>query len=397
MERKAVDYARRDWLLGQAHALLDFHAGAVNPQGGFRTLGMTGQPLATGPGGAERALHEVTRMVHSYAIATRIDYPGARAIVDHGMDWLLNRQYDAQNGGFYWSVNDDGPVETLKQAYGHAFVLLAAASAHEAGHPDAEKLRDLAMTALWTHFWEEAPGAVSDTFDADWTNSLAYRGQNANMHLTEALMAAHDAWGDAVYLTSARRIADRIINVNARAAGWVVPEHFHPDWRADPDYAGDVMFRPSGTTPGHALEWARLVLELWQRTGRQDDWMPEAAAGLYRQAVGLGWLPQGGFAYTLANDGTVSRDWRLWWPCAEAINAAWALAQVDPDPVWIDWYAKVWGFVDRTMIDHVNGGWIPEIDATGAPKTTVFAGKPDVYHALQACLIPAEVMGPRYG
>ncbi|RWR06864.1 AGE family epimerase/isomerase [Paenirhodobacter populi] len=391
-----ADYSDKRWLLAQARALLDFHVNAVDPKGGFRTLDLEGQPLPPGPGGAERALHEVTRMVHAYAMATRLDYPKAREIVDHGIEWLLTRQYDAQNGGFFWSVDDNGPVDPLKQAYGHAFVLLAAASAHQAGHGDAEKLRDLAMETLWTRFWEEEHGAVSDTFDADWTNGLAYRGQNANMHLTEALMAAHDAWGDAIYLTSARRIAERIINVNARAAGWVVPEHFHPDWSPDPDFAGDVMFRPSGTTPGHALEWARLVLELWQRTGRMDDWMPEAAQGLFRQAVGLGWLPDGGFAYTLANDGTVSRDWRLWWPCAEAINAAWALDQVAPDPFWRGWYGRVWSFVDRNMIDHRHGGWFPEIGPDGEPKTTVFAGKPDIYHALQACLIPAGVMGPAY-
>ncbi|HEY0212037.1 MAG TPA: AGE family epimerase/isomerase [Paenirhodobacter sp.] len=394
--KDSAHYANQDWLLAQARALLDFHAGALDPKGGFLTLDLTGQPMPTGPGGGERALHDMTRMVHCYAIATKLGYPEARALVDHGMDWLLTRQYDARNGGFFWSVDDNGPVVGLKQAYGHAFVLLAAASAQGAGHPDAEKLRDLAMQALWTHFWDEEAGAVCDTFAADWTDGLDYRGQNANMHLTEALMAAHDAWGDPIYLTSARRIAQRIINVNARAARWVVPEHFHADWSLDPDYAGDVMFRPSGTTPGHALEWARLVLELWQRTGRQDDWMPEAAAGLYRQAVGLGWLPEGGFAYTLANGGTVSRDWRLWWPCAEAINAAWALNQVTPDPFWAGWYDRVWAFVDRNMIDHVHGGWVHEIGPNGEPKTSVFAGKPDMYHALQACLIPAGVLGPRY-
>ncbi|WP_253944247.1 AGE family epimerase/isomerase [Pseudogemmobacter hezensis] len=390
------DYRSQDWLLSQARAILKFHDAGRDPSGGFRALDLEGKPFPAGPGGAPRILHDICRMIHCYAIATRIDWPGAAEMVDHGMNWLLTRQYDAVNGGFFWAVDDNGPIDPLKQAYGHAFVLLAAASAHQAGHKDAEKLRDLGLDALWTHFWDQDFQAVSDTFDADWSNGLPYRGQNANMHLTEALMAVYTAWGDPDILAAATAISERIINQNARAAGWVVPEHFTPGWQIDPDFDGDAMFRPSGTTPGHALEWSRLVLELWQLSGRRAAWMPEAAQGLYRQAVALGWLPEGGFAYTLGNDGKVSRDWRLWWPCAEAIAAAWALDQTVPDPFWGTWYDRVWAFTDASFIDHEFGGWIHEIDPEGKPQTRVFNGKPDIYHALQACLIPAGVMGPRY-
>ncbi|MGA0615005.1 AGE family epimerase/isomerase [Paracoccus sp. KR1-242] len=385
-----------DWLDGQARALWDFHAAALDPTGGFRPLDLEGKPSGDEPRGrgAARALHDVCRMVHSYALAVPQGYPGARQIVDHGMDWLLGPQHDDVHGGFFWSVDDAGPVDSLKQAYGHAFVLLAAASAARVGHPDAENLRDLAMHPLRAHFWDVDFGAVSDTFDADWRNGLDYRGQNANMHLTEALLAAHATWGDPSCLVAATGIAERLLNRNARAAGWVVPEHFTRDWHVDPDFDGDAMFRPSGTTPGHALEWSRLVLDLWNRGGRVHDWMPEAADGLFRQAVKLGWLPEGGFAYTLGQDGAVSRDWRLWWPCAEGIAAAWTLDQCRPDTFYREWYARCWGFADRFFIDHRNGGWFHQIDDTGRPATGIFPGKPDIYHALQACLIPAGRMWP---
>ncbi|WP_134681820.1 AGE family epimerase/isomerase [Paracoccus ravus] len=386
----------RDWLIAQAHRLWDFHAAGLDPSGGFRTLDLTGQPLADTPRGqgAERALHDVCRMIHSYALAVHAGHPQGRAIVDHGMNWLFDRQYDPVHDGFWWSVDDAGPVDSRKQAYGHAFVLLAAASAHRAGHPRATELRDLALDALMGRFWDKDHGAVSDTFEADWSDGLDYRGQNANMHLTEALLAAHAAWGDPDHLAAALGIAERLINRHARDAGWVVPEHFTRDWREDPDFDGDAMFRPSGTTPGHALEWSRLVLELWQRNGRRDDWMPEAAEGLFRRAFELGWLPDGGFAYTLDNSGAVSRDWRLWWPCAEAIAAAATLDECRPDPWFRARCAEVWDFTDRFLIDHKHGGWFHQIDAQGRPATGVFAGKPDIYHALQACLIPAGMMWP---
>ena len=99
------------------------------------------------------------------------------------------------------------------------------------------------------------------------------------MHLTEALMAAFEATGDRTYLTMAERIAALIINCHARAEGWRVAEHFHADWSVDRDYAGDPMFRPAGTTPGHALEWSRLLVQLWELGGRAPPLDGRSGAG----------------------------------------------------------------------------------------------------------------------
>lgn len=386
----APDYHDRGWLMAQARALWDFHAAALDPAGGFRTLDLLGNPLGVEPRGqgAERALHDVCRMVHCYALARPAGHPAAARIVDHGLDWLLGPQHDARHGGFYWSCDDAGPLDAQKQAYGHAFVLLAAASAERAGHGRAARLRDLALAAL-DRFRDDPAGPVSDTFAADWTAGPAYRGQNANMHLTEALLAAHDAWGDPAHLDWARGIAGRLIDGHARAAGWVVPEHFTARWQVDRDFDGDAMFRPSGTTPGHALEWSRLLIVLWDRGGRREAWMPEAAQALFRRAMAEAWLPEGGLAYTLDWSGAVSRRWRFWWPVAEAIGAAWTLAQATGDAFYGEWYDRAWRFADARLIDHARGGWFHEIGPDDRPAPGLFPGKPDIYHALQACLIPA--------
>ena len=56
------------------------------------------------------------------------------------MQAIRQRHRDAKHGGYFWSFDDDGPRERDKLAYGHAFVLLAAASAKCVGHPDADAL-----------------------------------------------------------------------------------------------------------------------------------------------------------------------------------------------------------------------------------------------------------------
>jgi len=40
------------------------------------------------------------------------------------------------------------------------------------------------------------------------------------------------------------------------------------------------------------------------------------------------------------------------------------------------------------LIDRREGGWHPQLDDSLTPVAGYFVGKPDLYHALQACLIP---------
>ncbi|MEP5092091.1 MAG: AGE family epimerase/isomerase, partial [Paracoccaceae bacterium] len=202
-EVSGPDFATRkdhgQWLLRQASSLFDFfEPHLLNPVGGFHCLDSTGLPLPSAPGhdGSERQLHETTRMVHCFAIGKLVGRPVSDDIIDHGMAFLWARHRDTTNGGYYWGVDDFSPTNPAKQAYGHAFVLLAGASAKVAGHPDADRLMEDVSEVLLSRFWENDVGATSEEYSADWKTISNYRGQNSNMHLTEALMAAHEATGD---------------------------------------------------------------------------------------------------------------------------------------------------------------------------------------------------------
>ncbi len=382
----------RSWLVDQATALFAlFERGSINPAGGFYFIDDTGRPIARSAASGEapsRELHATTRNVHCFVIARLLGRPGADAFIDHGMDYLWNAHRDAKNGGYFWGVGDDGPTDPKKQAYGHAFVLLAASSAKLVGHPDADRLIADITEILRTHFWESTHGAVTEEFEADWTPISKYRGQNSNMHLTEALMAAFEATGDKTYLEMAESIASLIIGRKAEENGWRVAEHFDDSWTLDREYSGGDIFRPAGTTPGHSLEWTRLCLQLWELGGRRLDWLADAARAIFARAVANGWdKTRGGFHYTLDwNDKPLLKN-RLWWPCAEGIGAAHFLNEIDGGAEYEEWYRRIWDFVANHLIDRDNGGWYPEV--RGDPGVTpLFHGKPDLYHSLQASLIP---------
>lgn len=387
----------RKWLFEQATSLFDFfETHSINLAGGFNTLDDTGLPLPpkAGHDGCERQLHETTRMVHCFTVGKLVGRPRADEFIDHGMNYLWNRHRDLKNGGYFWGVDDTAPTNPTKQAYGHAFVLLAGASAKVAGHPDADRMIEDITDVLLQRFWEPDTGATSEEYNADWQPISDYRGQNSNMHLTEALMAAYEATNDQNYLTMAESIAELIIHRHAREQGWRVAEHFGADWQVDRSYAGDPMLRPAGTTPGHALEWARLLIQLWDLGGKQKSWIPEAAKHLFLTTVDIGWNDDtGGFYYTLDWNNVPDRSDRYWWVCAEGIGAANALSTAYDDPLFEDWYRRIWGFVDAHVIDHQLGGWIPELDNELGRVNRVFTGKPDLYHALQACLLPLAQSG----
>jgi mannose/cellobiose epimerase-like protein (N-acyl-D-glucosamine 2-epimerase family) len=177
----------RQWLSDQARALLDFfQRESINPGGGFFDLDEGGRAIP----GSPRQIHNTARMVHCYAIGSLLGHPGSDDIVDHGMQFLWTGHRDAEHGGYMWSLDENGPADASKQAYGHAFVLLAASSAKVVGHPLADRVLADVTEVLDRRFWEEQHGAVAEEFARHWAIISQYRGQNSNMHLTEALMAA---------------------------------------------------------------------------------------------------------------------------------------------------------------------------------------------------------------
>ncbi|EBA11564.1 AGE family epimerase/isomerase [Roseobacter sp. CCS2] len=374
----------RAWLKRQSESQLTFFAASMQPGPGFCLLGHDGTPLPT----KEQELHTTTRLVHSYSLGVLQGHQGAKDIVDHGMAYLASHHKDTVHGGYVWALTDDEISDDRKLAYGHVFVLLAASSAKMAGHPDADALLADITGILDRHYWEEDAGLLCDEWNRDWTPFSTYRGMNANMHAVEAMLTAVEATGETVFLDRAARILDFFTRQIAPKENWRLPEHYTQDWQIDRNYAGNHMFRPAGTTPGHSFELGRLTLQHWDLMGRPETDAPQVARRLIEQALHDAWLPEGGFAYTLNFDGTVADGSRFWWPVTEAIGAIATLIALDRRTEDETWYRRLWHFANATFIDHDQGGWFPAIDEEGAPTSSIFLGKPDIYHSLQACIFP---------
>jgi hypothetical protein len=108
------------------------------------------------------------------------------------------------------------------------------------------------------------------------------------------------------------------------------------------------MFRPSGTTPGHWLEWARLLLQLWSLGGKKLAWLPDAAKALFAQSMLLGWdSDKGSFFYTLDWEDKPAKREKMWWPACEGAAAAHYLNEHLPSDFHEESYRKIWNVIER--------------------------------------------------
>lgn len=385
------------WLADEGNRLLTFAKASRLPDG-FGNLDERGVL----PASACAETMNTARMTHSFAMAHIRGIPGCAALVDHGIAALAGPLRDAQYGGWFSApLTEQG--ETDKQAYLHAFVALAASSAVVAGRPGAQVLLSQAIEVIQSRFWSEDEGAMRESFARDWTQEEAYRGANSNMHSTEAFLALADVTGDAQWLDRALRIVERVIHGHAAANDHQVIEHFSQTWEPLLEYNHDNRadgFRPYGTTPGHAFEWARLLLHLEAARQRlklpTPAWLLADARQLFANACRDGWDVDGlpGIVYTL--------DWqtqpvvrhRLHWVHCEAAAAAAALLQRTDEKQYEDWYRCFWEFNETLFIDRQLGSWHHELNERNQPSADIWPGKPDLYHAYQATLLPVLPLAP---
>jgi mannose/cellobiose epimerase-like protein (N-acyl-D-glucosamine 2-epimerase family) len=343
-----------------------------------------------------RHLVSSTRFVFDYAMAARAF--GEPAYVDatrHCLAYLRQAHRNAGSGGYAWTLEKGWPDDTTNHAYGVALVLVAYASAHRAGIAEAAAWMEETWELLERHFWDEHARLYRDEADFDW-QFAPYRGQNANMHLCEAMLAAYEASGAQRYLDRALLLADHMTRRQAAKAGGLVWEHYDADWNIDWDYNRDNpkhLFRPWGFQPGHQTEWAKLLLILDRHV--KADWLLPTARKLFDTAVAKAWDAEyGGLYYGFAPDGTICDADKYYWVQAESLAAAACLAQRTGEDAYWQWYQRLWEYAWTHFVDHEYGAWYRILDRRNRKYSDEKspAGKTD-YHTMGACYEVLNVLG----
>lgn len=373
-----------------ARTMAFYHPRAIDPAGGFYHYFKDDGTVYER---SHRHLVSSTRFVFDYAMAA-VEFEDADYLdaARHGLDYLHRAHRDPATGGYAWTIRDGRPEDRTNHAYGVAFVLLACASARRAGIVEAAPWMDETWELLETRYWDAAAGLYRDEADEHWHFS-PYRGQNANMHMCEAMLAAYQASDDPRYLDRALTLADHMTRRQAAKANGLVWEHYDEHWDVDWNYHRDDprhLFRPWGFQPGHQAEWAKLLLileSLLAGRGREQRWLLPVARHLFDTALARAWDDRhGGISYGFAPNGQVCDGDKYFWVQAESLAAAALLHARTGLALYDQWYERLWTYAWRHFVDHRHGAWyrILTHDNRKYDDEKSPAGKVD-YHTMGAC------------
>ena len=385
---KTPVFRDKDFLIKHAESIMHFyHPRCIDKEKGgfFHYFKDDGSVYDS----ATKHLVSSTRFIYNYSMAY-IHFKDDEYLdaVRHGINFLRNSHLNQKTGGYAWILNGKSMADSSNYCYGLAFVLLAYSTAYKAGISEAKIYIEEVFELMEKYFWRDEFGLYADEISYDWSKVSNYRGQNANMHSCEALIASYEATNEQKYLDRALIISDNICNRQAEQADGLIWEHYSSEWRIDWSFNKDKpddLFRPWGFQVGHLTEWSKLLLILERYVNK--DWLLPRAIELFEDAVEMGWDEKNdGLFYGFAPNGDICDRDKYFWVQAESFAAAALLANRTKDAKYWDWYEMIWQFSWKHMIDHNYGAWFRILDGKNNKYDDLKspAGKTD-YHTMGAC------------
>ncbi|GAB2801693.1 AGE family epimerase/isomerase [Rhabdobacter roseus] len=357
----------------------------------------------------EKSLIAQTRTVYTFSAAHRAGHGDGRYadIARHGVDFLLEKMWDAEHGGFYWLMNRRGEVLIdEKIAYGHSFVMYSLseytlATGDPRGLEYAQRTFDLLQKyATDTHY-----GGYFEMFHRDWTlkGPGAAGGDrktlDVHMHFMEAFTTLYEASGQEIHRRKLLEIIELLVRkIMHPEYGTGIPQ-FWADWRVAPQIKFDIVwgwdrFSEDGfksasednTSYGHNVEFAWLLMHALDVLGIAYDEYRDQLLKSYDHAVayGIDW-EYGGVYVEGSHAGEVYDREKEFWQQAEVLIGMLDAYRVYQDEKYLKAYDATHRFVFDHLIDHRVGEWKPLLTRQGESIWTHMSHSWKVnYHSVRA-------------
>lgn len=353
-----------------SHAVDDRHGGFVTH------LDRAGQWL----GPTDKYLVPQARLVWTFAAAHRHGLVG-KGYLDMaaaGARFLVERMWDAEVGGFHWTVQRDGrPLIRDKDTYGQAFAIFALSEYALAA--DSQWARNWAINTfdVLTERASDGPFGFREKFDEHWRPTPGPAGSgktvNVHLHLIEALTRLFQATGETRHAAQLRGLIDLVLSRGVHQRDfYAIDDLLENDWRWQ-------TASPFRTSYGHNVELAWLVQHAIDVLGDPPERIRNHVLGLIDHALDFGFdhrrgglalagppLGQARFAWYLGADVRIRR----WWEQAEMLVATLAAYELTGQPRYLLAFERQFDWVWRHQIDHREGDWFESTHwQTGSPLT----------------------------
>lgn len=318
---------------------------------------------------APRRIRVQARQIYCYAKAADLGwYPAGREVALRGLDYLLDRAKspDGRPGFVHLLAADGSVINTLRDSYDHAFVLLALANVYRLTR-DAQIKAQIDQVL---YFLDGCLRSQNGGFLEGLPSTLPRR-QNPHMHLFEAMIELFDATQDPSYQHRAGEIFSLFVSSFYDSHWHVLGEYFEEDWS---------RIEPICVEPGHQAEWVWLLKHFERITGCPTGGYREAllaSAVRYRDKQTGCLVDEGDQA------GAVTRASRRCWPQTE-IAKAWIAQAEAGNKVAVFEALEALSRLQQYYLSHpVTGGWYDQFDASGRSLVD-FIPASSFYHVLCA-------------
>ncbi len=345
---------------------------------------------------APRSVVLNTRLLWTFAAATRLLGARYRETADWAFHYVVDKFVDRQHGGLFWMLDRSGSVlSDRKQIYGQAFGIYAFAEYHRAtGNGESLALARQLFEMIERHSWDTNFGGYIEARARDWRALEDFRlsekdlncpkSMNTHLHIMEAytnlLRVSKDA-GVAERLEALLRLVlDRIVDLTTGH----LKLFFDDGWSS---LSHDVSF-------GHDIEASWLIVEAAELLGDSTLLRRTREAALcLAQAVYTQGLDKDGSLYNEANgSGALTDRTKHWWVQAETVVGFYNAFQLSGNAQYLHASQRTWDFIQERQVDKVHGEWHAKLSPNSIPLLATEDG--DVclagpwkcpYHNARAC------------
>lgn len=303
----------------------------------------------------------------------------------HGVEFLKDKMWDKQQGGFFNLVDRQGNVKSvksgkiMKDAYGQAFAIYGlSAYARQTNDTSALALAKKAFLWLEKHSYDPQYGGYFQFLKADGTPlKKGYKGtppkdQNSSIHLLEAFTELYRVWPDPVVkerlLMMLSIIRDKIVQPKGYLQLFVNQDLSPFSLREVPEKIRAKQWKDDHISYGHDVETAYLMLEASEVAGVKNDTLTlRIAKKMVDHALATGWdktvggFYEAGYYFKGQDTVTIIHDTKNWWAQAEGLNTLLLMSELFPNDRnnYKALFLKEWDYINTYLIDHEHGGWYP--------------------------------------
>lgn len=330
------------------------------------------------------------RVLWTYSAAYRVTRnPEYLRLATRAKDYILSHFIDKEYGGAYMMLNAKGePKDTRKHTYTQAFFIYGLSEyARATGNKEALNAAIDIFELFEKNALDKELNGYFEVFTRDWQRThdrligekspADEKTMNTSLHILEAYANLYRVWPD-------KRMAERVENmINIFLDHIIDKNSYHLICFMDRNWNRTSQI----DSYGHDIESSWLLYEAALLL--KDPVLLEKVKGVsikIANAAMEGLLPDGSMLTERDRATGETRLVRSWWEQAETVVGYLNAYELSGDEKYLNISINAWNFIDKYLVDKINGGWFTSVSPDGVPGGDKAGNWICPYHNGRMCL-----------